>query len=83
MTVESKAVKDRGGGAKALCAGCLTSLGVWCQHSIDDRTHLYTERFQTGQGAQSVQISPRDKEISELRGYRNDNGLNQDNMDLL
>jgi hypothetical protein len=77
MTVGSKAVKDRDGGAKALCAGCLTSLGLWCQHLIEDRTHLYTERFfPMGQGAQSVQISPRDKEISELRGYRNDNGLN-------
>jgi hypothetical protein len=72
MMVESKAVKDRGGGAKALCADCLTSLGRWCQHSIEDRTHLYTEHFPTGQGAQSVQISPRDKKISELRGYRND-----------
>jgi hypothetical protein len=49
---------------------------VGCQCSIEERTHLYTERFPTGQGAQSVQISPRDKEISELRGYRNDNGLN-------
>jgi hypothetical protein len=30
MMVESKVVKDRGGGAKALCAHCLTSLGgLW------------------------------------------------------
>jgi hypothetical protein len=38
------AVKDRSGGATALYAGCcLKSLGLWCQHSIEDRTRFDTE----------------------------------------
>jgi hypothetical protein len=64
VTVESKAVKDRGGGAKkALCAGCFKSLGLWCQHSMEeDRTRFDTEHFPTGQGRQSVKSSSRVKE---------------------
>jgi hypothetical protein len=65
VTEESKAVKDRGGGAKALYAGCLKSLGLWCQHSVEDRTHLYW-MFPMGQGRQLYR-SPWVKEISEQR----------------